>query len=161
MTRRLSVALSFLGVLCAGCSSADSENQERKRELSEFSKSRATQVKVAKAIEQRAARTDRDPAGSRNLSELNGRWRTGALETDRHLELSFGMDGVVVVDMMTPRGSLASAQGKFVFLPTGPVSVTLASPRPALRPYAMFVVTRQSGKPVIVVDGKNVAIYRM
>lgn len=157
-----SVVFAFVALLaCAGCSSEEARREARQRELTEFARSHATQAKVAKAVERSIGNRDRNALATRSLFEVNGRWRTGAIDADRHLELSFGMDGVVVVDLMSPRGSVASSQGKFAFLPTGPASVTLASPRPALKPYASFMISKDGNKPVMVLDRRNIRIYRM
>jgi len=146
-------------VATGGCSSPEKERRDRQEELKEYSSKPEVRRKIAAALtkSQMAQRTPRLQA----LYDINGRWRSDAVESDRRLDLSFGMDGVVVVNITSPEGSLAYAQGKFTYDPAGALKVVLASPPVLLKPYASFVVRRMGDGYRLVIDDRKVRIFHV
>lgn len=147
--------LAFLGA----CSPGGTDKKAADSSLREFSKSRDTQLKIAR-LRDKSQKAPVSPA-LKALSDLNGRWRSADVSPGRHLEISFGMDAVVVLDLMSENGSVASSQGKLVLRRDGTADVALASPRPVLKAYSSFSLTGTGSAPVMVAGDAKMRLSRM
>lgn len=157
--RVLSMSVVVLLMTTGACSSVDKKKEKQQEALKDFARKPEVQSRIAKA-RTHAQLSQRTPQ-VKILYDMNGRWRSDLVETDRHLELSFGMDGVVVVELVSPRGSTAFSQGKFSILQTGQLNVTLASPPSSLKGFATFTVSPKADRPEMLIGDRKIRIYRM
>lgn len=156
---RIGICLALVAVLSTGACSTQEKRKERKQEeLREFAQTPKTRATIAKSFSK--SQMSRRTPELQAVYAINGRWNSSVVESDRKLDLSFGMDGVVVVNLISPIGSVAYAQGRVKYLENGDLKGDLASPPASMGAYSTFVVHRELKGFVLLIGDRRVPIFK-